>query len=312
MVSVTETVAISELAQRAADLVHAIIAEVRPGLIEAAMSGQHRERANERHSDNFLSQFDLTLHRRYRELLAQILPNFIYASEEEDPIIVGNDPDPDICVLVDPLDTSELAVRALNGYTQILLYSRRLGCPVAAIVGDIFHHLQLYVAGRGDDGTDHAFIVTTDGTTHRMRRPENVGLADALVANFFMKPQERFVPLTHQQRLIHALSHTPDGIRSRGRIGLDFGSIGLCHVAAGFTDAMIEFAKGFAIWDLMPGHYILTAAGGTVTQLDGKPLPIPTLDTIEGITASMRRRQRFIAARTTDLAAELASVLESE
>jgi myo-inositol-1(or 4)-monophosphatase len=143
---------------------------------------------------------------------------FVYASEEAEPEVIGDDSDPDLCVLVDPLDTSEPAVRALHGYTHVLVYSRALRRPVAAVVGDIYHHVQLYLAARHDDGTDRASFVTRDA----LSRP------------------------------------SPDGSK-RGRIGVDFGSVSLCHVAAGFTNATVEFAKGFAIWDLAPGHYITTA-----------------------------------------------------
>jgi myo-inositol-1(or 4)-monophosphatase len=75
---------------------------------------------------------------------------------------------------------------------------------------------------------------------------------------------------------------------------------------------MIEFAKGFAIWDLMPGHYVLTAAGGLVVDLAGVPLTFANkLDSLDGIAKSMNGRQRFIAARTPELAAELASLLDT-
>jgi hypothetical protein len=60
-----------------------------------------------------------------------------------------------------------------------------------------------------------------------------------LITNYLMKPAERFRPLAQQTHLIEELGRpSPDGV-SRGRIGVDFGSIGLCHVAAGFSDAMI-------------------------------------------------------------------------
>jgi myo-inositol-1(or 4)-monophosphatase len=50
--------------------------------------------------------------------------------------------------------------------------------------------------------------------------------------------------LAARHDLLTALAQPgPDG-KARGRIGVDFGSVGLCHVAAGFTDAVIEFAKG--------------------------------------------------------------------
>jgi myo-inositol-1(or 4)-monophosphatase len=287
-----------------------MMAEVRPRLVEAALSGHGGETPNARHMDNFLSEHDLWMHRRYRERLSALFPSFVYASEEADPEVIGAEPDPDLCVLVDPLDTSELAVRALYGYTHVLVYSRRLARPVMAVVGDIFHHVQLYVAVMQDDGADKAFVVTADSAEHvlRVRRPKV--LSSALVTNYLMRPMERFLPLARQRDLMVALGAAPDGGKATGRIGVDFGSVGLCHVAAGFSDAMIEFAKGFAIWDLSPGHYVLHAAGGTVVDLDGRPVPLDyQLGSLADIGSAMDRRQKFIAAADPDLAYEILGTL---
>jgi myo-inositol-1(or 4)-monophosphatase len=135
-------------------------------------------------------------------------------------------------------------------------------------------------------------------------------VSESIVTNFLMRPSERFIPLSQQSELVRALDESgPDG-RRRGRIGLDFGSVGLCHVAAGLTDAMIEFAKGFAIWDLAPGHYILAAAGGTVLDLNGRPLSLDYgLTSQADIARAMEPRQRFIAAGSEQLAQELARIL---
>ncbi|MGW6332296.1 inositol monophosphatase family protein [Nocardia rhamnosiphila] len=280
--------------------------EIRPQLIAAALSGHRAENENVRHRDNFLSDYDLWMHRRYKELLVDHISSFVYASEEADPEIIGGG-DPDLCVLVDPLDTSELAVRALHGYTHILVYSRSLARPIVAVVGDIFHHVQAYVAARDHVGADVAFLVTADGAEHRLDQPSQASLPDALVTNYLMRPAQRFEPLARQRGFIDALGG--DG-RAKGRIGVDFGSIGLCHVAAGFSDAMIEFAKGFAVWDLSPGHYILHAAGGTVIDLAGTVLPLDyDLGSIETIDRAMGRRQKFIAAGTPALAGEIRKTL---
>jgi myo-inositol-1(or 4)-monophosphatase len=129
-----------------------------------------------------------------------------------------------------------------------------------------------------------------------------------LVTSYLMRPAERFTPLAGQVGFLEALSRpSPDGAR-RGRIGVDFGSVSLCHVAAGFTDATLEFAKGFAIWDLAPGHYILYAAGGTVLTLDGDPLPLDHgLTSLTSIAKAMTPRQAFIAAATPQLARQILS-----
>lgn len=298
------------LAHRLSDTVRQVMGEIRPKLVEAALSGTPGESDNKRHAGNFLSIHDLWMHRRYRELLTEYLPDFVYASEEADPQVIGNDPDPDLCVLVDPLDTSELAVRGLNGYTHVMIYSRALARPIAAVVGDIYHHIQLYVGVRDETGVDHAYAITTDGKSTPLAPSAGKPLQEALVTNYSMRPEERFIPLAGQQEFLGALSRpAPDGKR-RGRIGVDFGSVGLCHVAAGFSDAMVEFAKGFAIWDLSPGHYILHSAGGTVVDLRGDPIGLDCgFDSLEDIAEAMNGRQKFVAAGTPELAQEIVKTL---
>ncbi len=300
-----------ELARHVADLVRVVMSEVRPKLVQAALSGDRGESRNLRHADNFLSVHDMWMHQRYRELLEESLSSFVYASEEAEPQVIGNDPEPDLCVLVDPLDTSELAVRGLHGYTHIMIYSRALARPVVSVVGDIFHHVQLYVGARDNEGEDRAFVITADSAQYALGRQVPKTLPESLITNYLMRPAERFIPLARQGRLIQALSERAADGMSRGRIGVDFGSVGLCHVAAGFTEAMIEFAKGFAIWDLSPGHYILHAAGGVVLDLKGAPISLDYgLDSLGAIANAMNGRQKFVAAGSAELAQEILTALE--
>ena len=301
---------IPDLAARIAETVRGVMLELRPRLVEAALTGRRGESENLRHEDNFLSEHDLWMHRRYRELFAPILGSFVYASEEAEPEVIGDDPDPDLCVLVDPLDTSELAVRGLLGYTHVMVYSRVAARPIIAVVGDIFHHLQLYIGARDEHGTDRAFVVTADAKAYELRQHTKKALNESLVTNFLMKAGERFVPLAQKSRLLETLDTPGDDGKSRGRIGVDFGSVSLCHVAAGMTEAVIEFAKGFAVWDLAPGHYILHASGGTVLDLDGKPVPLDYhFNSVTEIAEAMNRRQRFVAAGSADLAEEIVGSL---
>ncbi|MDI6102012.1 inositol monophosphatase family protein [Actinoplanes sp. NEAU-A12] len=306
-----QTKDIPPLAQKIAETVRGVMLELRPRLIEAALTGQRGESENLRHEDNFLSEHDLWMHGRYRELLTPILGSFVYASEEAEPEVIGDNPDPDLCVLVDPLDTSELAVRGLLGYTHVMVYSREAAQPVIAVVGDIFHHLQLYVGARDDQGVDRAFVITADAETFELKQRSKKKLSESLVTNFLMRPGERFLPLSQQTHLMEALDTPGEDGKSRGRIGVDFGSVSLCHVAAGMTEAVIEFAKGFAVWDLAPGHYILHASGGTVLGLDGNPVPLDYgFDSFTDVAKAMDRRQRFVAAGSLDLATEIASKIQ--
>ncbi|MGQ4597107.1 inositol monophosphatase family protein [Nocardia sp. R6R-6] len=306
----TSSSRIPDIAQRIAEVVRQMIGEIRPQLIEAALTGRRAENENLRHTDNFLSEYDLWMHQRYKEILVEYISSFVYASEEADPEVVGDEAEPDLCVLVDPLDTSELAVRGLYGYTHIMVYSRTLARPVAAVVGDIFHTIQIYLAARDESCDDRAFMITDDGNEYILDNPSHASLSGALVTNYMMRPEARFRPLAEQQNFISALSSPSWDGKARGRIGVDFGSIGLCHVAAGFSDAMIEFAKGFAIWDLSPGHYILHAAGGTLIDLHGAPISLDYgLSSLPEIKSAMNRRQKFIAAGNPHLASEIRTTL---
>lgn len=79
----------SELAETIAELVTTTMSDIRPRLVQAALAGHRAENENLRHGDNFLSDYDLWMHQRYKELLSEALPSFIYASEEDDPQVMG-------------------------------------------------------------------------------------------------------------------------------------------------------------------------------------------------------------------------------
>src|SRR4051794_14765896 len=96
----------THLAEVLPRIVRPVASEVRPRLVRAALSGGRGGNANERHHDNFLAGPDIWKHGRYRELPAVELDSFGYPSEDAEPDLVGTQGDPDLCVLVDPLDTS--------------------------------------------------------------------------------------------------------------------------------------------------------------------------------------------------------------
>jgi myo-inositol-1(or 4)-monophosphatase len=307
------------VASACVEAVSAVLEEHRPRLVAAALGNDWGIIENRRHRDNFLSRFDMELHDGYRSLLADSLGEFVYVSEEGDPEVVGQNPD--LVVIVDPLDTSELAVRALHGYTHLLVYSRSRRMPVAAAVGDFFHEIDLYAAAARSDGDAHATMRTRAGETAPLAVTPADPSGRLLVTTYSMRPTERLLPLARQHRLLRALSgglpqragnapvEGPTGDRSR--IGVDFGSVGLCHVAIGATDAFIEFAKGFALWDLLPGRFILESAGGVVYGLDGNPLPWPTeaFTDIASMRAALKTRQTFVAASSATLAGAIARLL---
>jgi fructose-1,6-bisphosphatase/inositol monophosphatase family enzyme len=303
---------VPELAQNVVNMVRAMLGDLRPKLVNAALTGRRAENENLRHEDNFLSDYDLLMHDLYKERLAEFIPSFIYASEESDPQVVGPDADAGLCVLVDPLDTSELAVRALQGYTHIMIYSLSSKRPIVSVIGDIFHHVQLYVAALGDDGVDRAFAVTATDDWHELVRRPSTNLSEALVTNYLMRPEERFLPLAQQQGFLEALGAPGADGKRKGRIGVGHGSVCLCHVAAGFTDATIEIQKGFAAWDFLPGHYVLHAAGGVAIDLEGELIGLDYgFNSLPEINEAMNVKRKFIATGTIELAEEIRRTLRA-
>jgi myo-inositol-1(or 4)-monophosphatase len=286
-----------------------VIATYRPRLLDMAVHHDSGERANPRHADNFLSVIDVELHDVYRRHLHRLLGPIVYASEEGDPEVLSDGAAaPRYLVIVDPLDTSELAVRGLLGYTHVVVYSLLHRHPLLAVVGDFFHEVHLFGAQRVD-GADAAWLRTRGGGERPLVTSRVEDVSHALVTSYSMRPTSRFLDLARSTRLLNALAQDDEG----GRIGVDFGSVGLCHVAAGFSDAMIETAKGFALWDVYPGQYVLHSAGGIVCDLDGEGLPL-TLDVndLDDVSRLMRRKQKFVAAGTPKLAARLLGLVRDD
>ena len=309
----TDTAAIE---RACVEVVSSVLAEYRTRLVDAAVQGNKREIANTRHEDNFLSDFDMVLHEHYKEAFASRLPGFVYLSEEGEPEAIGDGSD--LVVLVDPLDTSELAVRGLHGYTHVLVYSVAAARTVVAVVGDFFHQIDLYV-GVDLGGERRAHLRTRDGREHTLASPTRHPSDRLLVTSYNMRPEERFLPLAGQSRLMSFLADGAAGAGVVGgptgdhsRIGVDFGSVGLCHVASGATDVFLEFAKGFALWDLLPGQFILEAAGGVVCNLEGELLAWPTsaFADIGAMQTAMNTRQTFIAASDVNVAKAIAATLD--
>ena len=300
-----------DIAKNVCEIVERVVSEYSGRLLETAMRKDRGEISNQRHSDNFLSEIDVELHERYRVEFAKLFPGCIYASEEGDATILGAGPSssPEYIVLVDPLDTSELAVRGLCGYTHVAVYSIAKGKPVVAVVGDMFHEVRLYCGTHLAENDEIAFVRTKSGNSFEIGCGSTVSVNRSILTTYLMRPKERFRVIAQEEQLLAELSSAnADGKRS-GRIGVDFGSIGLCHVATGGTDAFIEVAKGFWPWDLYPGQCILRAAGGTVIDLKGNEISLELPNTVDGMKLVMNERRKFIAASSNTLAQAVLSKL---
>ena len=286
------------------DLCKSILEKYSPLLLDLAVLKDRAQLPNNRHPGNFLSRMDLSVQGDFLGGFLKIFPSFVLASEEDDPQTYPKQTAgmPEHVVIIDPLDTSELAVRSLFGYTHVVVYSIKEQLPVISIVGDFFHYTQFFYAFRDSAGVDRAFLRTRDGRVFPLTTSQEATLGKALVTNYSLRPAERFAKLAEQRRFLELLGRADSTGQAEGRIGVDFGSVGLCHVAAGFTDAMVEFAKGFKLWDLLPGHHILNAAGGKLASLDGKPISLNLgIQDPASLQAVMETRRKFIAGGNSTL-----------
>jgi fructose-1,6-bisphosphatase/inositol monophosphatase family enzyme len=95
---------------------------------------------------------------------------------------------------------------------------------------------------------------------------------------------------------------------------LSYGSNTIIQVAAGYADVAIEFAKGFATYDILAGFYIGLKTGLTILDLNGKP--ITSRVDIDDIFSAFRRdstrpkRTAFVAAKNLVLAEQVLKLLK--
>lgn len=212
--------------------------------------------------------------------------------------------DADWVVFIDPVDGTEFVESLQGGWCLLALYNRNANRVEAAVAGDMFLN-RLYWASphgpaEGLDFVTHSWF-KLDGGPHPKK-----DLAGARI-NFLTTKAERFRAVASQEKLLDAIA------AGGGRINLSWGSNMIIQVAAGYADAAVEFQKGFATYDILPGLYLGERAGITILDLDGNPLT-STID-IGSVFAAWRRdpkkplRTRFVAAKQETLARQIIELL---
>ncbi|MCX6901624.1 MAG: hypothetical protein NT105_23335 [Verrucomicrobia bacterium] len=213
--------------------------------------------------------------------------------------------DADLVVFVDPIDGTEFVEALQGGWSLIAVYDRRSDETICAVAGDIFLD-RIYWASKG------GYPECLDFITHSWYRLDGgvdpkVSLAGARV-NVLTTKVERYRALSEETMLLNAI------LKADGRVNLSWGSNTIIQVAAGHADVAIEFAKGFATYDILPGLYIGLKSGLTILDLAGKPLTTK-LD-LDDIFATFRRdpkhpkRTPFVAAMDPELAEHVLRMLK--
>ena len=213
--------------------------------------------------------------------------------------------DADWVVFIDPIDGTEFAESLQGGWCLLALYDRRANRVEAAVAGDIFLN-RLYWASRHGpaealDFATHSWFKLDGGPCPKM------DLTGARV-NFLHTKVDRFRAVAGQSKLLDHLA------AAGGRINLSWGSNMIIQVAAGYADAAIEFHKGFAVYDILPGLFIGEQAGLTLLDLDGNDLT-STVE-IDNIFEAWKRdpkrplRTKFVVAKEASLARQILGLLD--
>ena len=206
---------------------------------------------------------------------------------------------------IDPVDGTEFAETLQGGWCLLALYNRMADCVEAAVAGDIFLN-RLYWASRTGpaeciDFVTHSWFKLDGGPNPRKT------LAGSRV-NFLTTKVGRFLAVAGQKSLLDALQV------GDGRINLSWGSNTIIQVAAGYADAAVEFDKGFASYDILPGLFIGERAGLTILDLNGRPLTsqldIPAVFSAWRVDPKQPRRTKFVAAKEAELAEQIVKLLK--
>ncbi len=212
--------------------------------------------------------------------------------------------DADLVVFIDPIDGTEFVEALQGGWSLIAVYDRRRQDVIAAVAGDIFLDRLYWASASGYpeclDFITHSWFRLDGG-----QAPKD-NLAGARV-NVLTTKVDRYRALSEQTELMDAIREAD------GRVNLSWGSNTIIQVAAGYADVAIEFAKGFATYDILAGFYIGLKTGLTILDLDGRP--ITTVLDIDDIFAGYRRDSRhprrtpFVAAKNPALAQQVVRLL---
>jgi fructose-1,6-bisphosphatase/inositol monophosphatase family enzyme/transcriptional regulator with XRE-family HTH domain len=225
-------------------------------------------------------------------------------------------------VIVDPLDRTAEAVRAIAGFANLTIGSFEYG-PLASVVYSLFdRYVSCYyaVAGQG------AWVRYHSGSSQPISPASTLDPRGASLAAYVGRPVRLGRLATCENLIAH---HEAESTLVNAS-----GCYGFCMVASSQVDAFIEVARGFAWHDIVSGAHILREAGGVVKglgfddlydPLDPGRLGLTSISTGEHLAQLVRAwagnepgqdaretdalqvmRQPFVAAATYELGAKIA------
>lgn len=243
-----------------ADL-EALVAEAAAILDRAAVpfiAGHRAESAVRKQGNDFATEVDLAIERQVVAELQAATGIGVHGEE-----FGGSGLDEPLVWVLDPIDGT-FNYAAGSPMAAILLGLLRDGEPVAGLTWLPFTG-QRYTAVSGG-------ALQVNGVTAPPLAPAD--LADAIVAvgTFNADWGGRF-PGRYRLAVLENLSRVCSKMRMHGSTGIE-----MAYVASGILGAAISF--GGHVWDHAAGVALVRAAGGVVTDLDGRPWTVGTRATI--------------------------------
>ena len=217
----------------------------------------------------------------------------------------ASEADSDLVIFIDPIDGTEFIESLQGGWCLMAVYDRKANEVIATVAGDIFLDRLYWASKSGSpealDFTTHSWFKLDGGPNPK------TDLAGARI-NFLTTKVSRYQSVAKQTRLLDAIKE------NNGRINLSWGSNLIIQVAAGYADAAVEFTKGFATYDILPGFYIGKKAGLTILDMKGNPIDT-TLDIDEIFDTYHRdstkpKRTKFVAAKEETLARKVLELID--
>lgn len=183
--------------------------------------------------------------------------------------------------LVDPIDGTKDFIRGSEGFS-VMIGLIRAGRPALGVV------YQPAVA--------RTFFATPDGGAHVLTGSELAPLRVSDVAR------------AGDVRLVASASHRDPALdQVKGALGIanemNVGSVGikLSLIALGVRDLYVNPVAKTKIWDTCAPEAILTAAGGTLSDLFGAPIDYGELRQLRGLVASNGRVHDEVIAKLAPL-----------
>ncbi len=199
---------------------------------------------------NLVTRVDLECEREIINLFKREVPEHKILSEEAG----GDSLDSEYLWVIDPLDgTTNYAHTYPKFCVSIALVKK--GNPILGVVYDpILNEMFYAIRGKG------AYL---NGKKIQVSKVDK--LEDALLGTGFAYDRDQ--PLGKDLEIFNRIINYPQSIRRDGSAALN-----LCYVACGRFDGFWEL--NLSPWDIASGVLIVEEAGGKITDLSGKPMPL--------------------------------------